>query len=85
MKVNSPTMGGSRYYIEKEEDAEVYCVYDSETGEKVEDAEFPTRREAAAKLKELLTADAEAEKDGKKKKKTDDEEEDEDEGDHEYR
>jgi len=64
MKANSQMQGGSRYYIEKEEETEAYCVYDSETGEKVEDAEFPTRREAAAKLKELLEADAKEKAEG---------------------
>lgn len=44
---------GSRYFIEKEEDAESYCIYDVSTGEKVGDP-FATRREAAAELKVLL-------------------------------
>lgn len=42
------------YNIRKEGDE--FCVYNSETGKK--EADFPTRREAVAKMRALMQAEA---------------------------
>lgn len=65
-----------KYSVEQDEETGKYCVYDSESGEKL--SEWDTRREATREMGRLNTEDGKT----KPAKKADPEE---DEGDHEYR
>lgn len=49
---------GMDYEVKKEGDQ--FCVYQISTGKKIED--FPTRRDAMSKIRELMKADKEGKK-----------------------
>lgn len=67
---------GSKFYIDKVDGEEKYQILDAESGDVK--GEFPTRREAAAELKILLSP----EEMEKRKKAAEDQEEHEDEHDY---
>jgi hypothetical protein len=71
-----------KYSISQDPDTEMWCVYDSDTGEKL--SEWDSRRAASREMGRLEREEGKDDKD-KKEEKSESKKKQADEGEHEYR